>query len=277
MRQRGLSAIGSVSLEPRAGRWKSFLTVGITALLSVMPAIGPSAGLIAPAHPMLPRSSSASELLDRVHRNRQIFVKARAQLELSGAEYDYFLKRIEYARLTSISRHLDRLAQPMNARTGRIGVLCDVVMPSAESGFAVVEPSGITVVVLAAGGNLALIGRKCMSREKTRSSHTDRRKALADDPNGMSSIPSTHSAVTPTAPPTNFGEPPPGEIPILFNDRHVYAKPDRLKENRVLAALVRGNTSSSRCARCSSRWARRFRTIRNPRRSTSRNPAPTSK
>ena len=40
----------------------------------------------------------------------------------------------------------------------------------------------------------------------------------------------------------NFGSPPSGEVPILFNDRHVYAKPDRLKKNRVLAALVRGNT-----------------------------------
>ena len=30
-------------------------------------------------------------------------------------------------------------------------------------------------------------------------------------------------------------------MPILFNDHHVYTKPDRLKENRVLAALVRGN------------------------------------
>jgi hypothetical protein len=44
------------------------------------------------------------------------------------------------------------------------------------------------------------------------------------------------------APPADFGTPPSGEVPILFNDRHVYSKPDRLKENRVLAALVRGNT-----------------------------------
>src|ERR1700736_4105040 len=43
-------------------------------------------------------------------------------------------------------------------------------------------------------------------------------------------------------PPADFGTPPSGEVPILFNDRHVYAKPDRLKANRVLAALVRGNT-----------------------------------
>jgi hypothetical protein len=46
----------------------------------------------------------------------------------------------------------------------------------------------------------------------------------------------------PAAPPADFGTPPSGEVPILFNDRHVYSKPDRLKANRVLAALVRGNT-----------------------------------
>jgi len=45
------------------------------------------------------------------------------------------------------------------------------------------------------------------------------------------------------APPdADFGAPPSGEIPILFNDRHVYAKPDRLKAGRVLAAIVRGKT-----------------------------------
>ncbi|MDQ6944479.1 MAG: hypothetical protein M3169_18420, partial [Candidatus Eremiobacteraeota bacterium] len=37
------------------------------------------------------------------------------------------------------------------------------------------------------------------------------------------------------APPADFGTPPSGEVPILFNDRHVYSKPDRLKANRVLA------------------------------------------
>jgi hypothetical protein len=44
-----------------------------------------------------------------------------------------------------------------------------------------------------------------------------------------------------TMPPADFGTAPSGEVPILFNDHHVYSKPDRLKENRVLAALVRGN------------------------------------
>ena len=44
------------------------------------------------------------------------------------------------------------------------------------------------------------------------------------------------------APPANFGSPPSGQIPILFNDHHVYTKPDILKQARVLAALVRGGT-----------------------------------
>jgi hypothetical protein len=45
-----------------------------------------------------------------------------------------------------------------------------------------------------------------------------------------------------SAPPADFGTPPSGEVPILFNDHHVYSKPDKLKEGRVLAALVRGGT-----------------------------------
>jgi hypothetical protein len=40
----------------------------------------------------------------------------------------------------------------------------------------------------------------------------------------------------------DFGSPPSGQYPILFNDHHVYAKPDVDKQNRVLAALVRGKT-----------------------------------
>jgi hypothetical protein len=38
---------------------------------------------------------------------------------------------------------------------------------------------------------------------------------------------------------TDLGTPPSGEIPILFNDHTVYAKPDILKQSRVLAALVK--------------------------------------
>jgi Copper amine oxidase N-terminal domain len=44
------------------------------------------------------------------------------------------------------------------------------------------------------------------------------------------------------AQPASFGSPPSGEVPILYNDQHVYTKPDKLKQGRVLAALVRGNT-----------------------------------
>ncbi|MDQ6767394.1 MAG: copper amine oxidase N-terminal domain-containing protein [Candidatus Eremiobacteraeota bacterium] len=41
---------------------------------------------------------------------------------------------------------------------------------------------------------------------------------------------------------TDFGSPPSGEIPILYNDHHVYAKPDVLRASRVLAALVKNGT-----------------------------------
>ena len=43
-------------------------------------------------------------------------------------------------------------------------------------------------------------------------------------------------------PPADFGSPPSGQIPILYNDHHVYSKPDELKRGRVLAAIVKGGT-----------------------------------
>ncbi len=47
----------------------------------------------------------------------------------------------------------------------------------------------------------------------------------------------------PNAPPVaDFGVPPSGEVPILFNDHHVYSKPDHLKQGRTLVAIVRNNT-----------------------------------
>ena len=49
-------------------------------------------------------------------------------------------------------------------------------------------------------------------------------------------------AAAPSVPPADFGSPPSGEIPILFNDHHVYSKPDTLRAGRVLSALVRGGT-----------------------------------
>ncbi len=43
-------------------------------------------------------------------------------------------------------------------------------------------------------------------------------------------------------PAMDFGNPPSGEVPILFNDHHVYANPDTLRQGRVLAALVKDGT-----------------------------------
>ncbi len=68
----------------------------------------------------------------------------------------------------------------------------------------------------------------------------------------MSSTPAASPAITtaptpmataaPTVPPMDFGNPPSGEVPILFNDHHVYANPDTLRQGRVLAALVKNGT-----------------------------------
>ena len=48
----------------------------------------------------------------------------------------------------------------------------------------------------------------------------------------------TVCAQTSATPTPNFGAAPSGKIPIFFNDRHVYAKPDRLRRYRTLAAIV---------------------------------------
>ncbi len=56
--------------------------------------------------------------------------------------------------------------------------------------------------------------------------------------NGQAVVAQSNAA----APAANFGTPPSGQIPILFNDHHVYSKPDTLKQGRVLAALVKGGT-----------------------------------
>ena len=37
---------------------------------------------------------------------------------------------------------------------------------------------------------------------------------------------------------SGFGHPPSGQIPIFYDDHHVYAKPDVLRRDRVLAALI---------------------------------------
>ena len=53
--------------------------------------------------------------------------------------------------------------------------------------------------------------------------------------------PAAAPVAAPSMPPPDWGSPPSGQIPILFNDRHVYAKPDKLTGSRVLAAIIRNN------------------------------------
>ena len=52
----------------------------------------------------------------------------------------------------------------------------------------------------------------------------------------------TPVAQTASPPIADFGAPPSGQIPILYNDRHVYGNPDVLKQGRVLAAYARNGT-----------------------------------
>jgi len=62
------------------------------------------------------------------------------------------------------------------------------------------------------------------------------------EPAAASAAPAAATSGSAAVPVADFGAPPSGEIPILFNDRHVYSKPDRLHNSRVLAALVRGGS-----------------------------------
>ena len=60
----------------------------------------------------------------------------------------------------------------------------------------------------------------------------------------------------------DFGSPPSGQIPILYNDHHVYTKPDVLKQGRVLSGLRQGRHDLSAVALdVRSRWAPRLRSI----------------
>jgi hypothetical protein len=52
----------------------------------------------------------------------------------------------------------------------------------------------------------------------------------------------TVASAAPALADTDFGSPPSGQVPILFNDRHVYANPSILKQGRVLAAQVKNGT-----------------------------------
>jgi hypothetical protein len=85
--------------------------------------------------------------------------------------------------------------------------------------------TGVLAVLMAAG-----LGFNAVAAQPGASHGNIGTNAIAQDQGAMA------------APPANFGSPPSGQYPILFNDHHVYAKPDILKQARVLAALVRGGT-----------------------------------
>jgi len=91
--------------------------------------------------------------------------------------------------------------------------------------------TGVLAVLFAAG-----LGLNAVAAPSAQASHGN------IGPNVIAQA-TTAQAAAPAAPPeANFGSPPSGQIPILFNDHHVYSKPDKLKQGRVLAALVRGGT-----------------------------------
>jgi hypothetical protein len=88
--------------------------------------------------------------------------------------------------------------------------------------------TGVLAAVFAAGFGLTAVNAQS--------------SAATSHGNAGSNATTRPKTVAQAVPPADFGSPPSGEIPILFNDHHVYAKPDELKRNRVLAALVRGKT-----------------------------------
>jgi hypothetical protein len=55
---------------------------------------------------------------------------------------------------------------------------------------------------------------------------------------GVVAVASRAQAQASGAPPPAFGSAPTGNVPIFFNDRHVYAKPDHIRQSRTLAAIV---------------------------------------
>ena len=85
--------------------------------------------------------------------------------------------------------------------------------------------TGVLAVLMAAG-----LGLNAVAAQPGASHGNIGTNAIAQDQGAMA------------APPANFGSPPSGQYPILYNDHHVYTKPDILKQGRVLAALVRGGT-----------------------------------
>ena len=107
--------------------------------------------------------------------------------------------------------------------------------------------TGVLAVLIAAGLGLSAVAAPSASHGNIGTNAIA--QATAAPSPAASPMASPMASAAPAAPaseqsvpPANFGSPPSGQIPILYNDHHVYTKPDELKQGRVLAALVRGGT-----------------------------------
>jgi hypothetical protein len=98
--------------------------------------------------------------------------------------------------------------------------------------------TGVLAAIFAVGFGLTAVSASTTS---TASQGNTGPYAIVPTVGGVKTVAQATGA-TPTTPPADFGSPPSGEIPILFNDHHVYSKPDKLKQGRVLAALIKDGT-----------------------------------
>ncbi len=115
--------------------------------------------------------------------------------------------------------------------------------------FAVLVAAGLGLTAVAAQAGPAShgnIGTNAIAQATPMASPSPAATAMASPAPAAtamaSSAPAPAASTMPAPPPANFGSPPSGQIPILYNDHHVYARPDVLKQGRVLAALIRGGT-----------------------------------
>jgi len=98
--------------------------------------------------------------------------------------------------------------------------------------------TGVLVAIIAAGFGLTAVSASTTS---SASQGNTGPYAIVPTVGGVKTV-AQATGTTPNTPPADFGSPPSGEVPLLFNDHHVYSKPDRLKQGRVLAALIKDGT-----------------------------------
>jgi hypothetical protein len=102
--------------------------------------------------------------------------------------------------------------------------------------------TGVLAVLMTAGLGLSAVAAPLGASHGNIGPNAIAQATAAPSPAATATPMASPAPAAPAVPPANFGSPPSGQIPILYNDHHVYAKPDELKQGRVLAALVRGGT-----------------------------------